>query len=93
MTTEWVNDFNGISYKNYDEACESVLQYMDYNDDMGEILRQYIELRGIRYILQGLTDSKIGQQIHDELLEMATEQFLSDFLVEVEVEEEDEENE
>ena len=93
MTTEWVNDFNGISYKNYDEARESVLQYMDYNDNMGEVLRQYIELRGIRYLLQGLTDSKIGQKIHDELLEMATEQFLSDFLVEIEVEEEDEENE
>ena len=93
MTTEWINDINGISYKDYDEARESVLQYMDYTDDMKETLRQYTKLHGINHILRGLTDSTIGQQIHDELLEMATEQFLSDYLVEIEVEEEDEENE
>lgn len=86
----YVNDFTGMYYDDYDEARESVLEYMD-DEDIRNVLYSYVS-EHTKELIEGLTTTK-GEALYYEILAEAESRFLSEFLVEVEDEEEDEEDE
>lgn len=92
MKTKWVNDITGTHYDNYDEAREATLKFMGYTDTLKETLIAYIDQHGPSKVLGGLTFSEIGQPMCEEIFQMAEEHFLSNCLIEVEVEDEENEN-
>lgn len=92
MKTQWVNDITGTSYDDYDEAREAVLKFMGYTDTLKNTLIEYINNHGESKVLNGLSISEIGQQICEEVFQTAEERFLSDYLVEIEMEDEEDEN-
>lgn len=86
----YVNDFTGMYYDNYDEARESVLEYMD-DEDIRNVLYDYVS-EHTKKLIEGLMTAK-GEALYYEILTKAEDRFLSEFLVEVEDDEEDEEDE
>ena len=92
MRTQWVNDITGTDYDDYDEAREAVLQFMGYTDTLKNTLIEYINNHGESKVLNGLAIPELGQQICEEVFQTAEEHFLSDYLVEVEIEDEENEN-
>ena len=92
MKTQWVNDITGTYYNDYDEAREAVLKFMGYTDTLKETLISYIDQHGPSKVLGGLTLQEIGQPMCEEIFQMAEERFLSNWLVEIEVEDEEDEN-
>lgn len=93
MKTQWVNDITGTYYDDYDEAREATLKFMGYTDILKETLISYIDQHGPSKVLSGLTLSEVGRPMCEEIFQMAEEQFLSNYLVEIEINEEDEDNE
>lgn len=92
MITKWINDITGTYYDDYDEAREAVLKFMGYTDTLKNTLIEYINTHGESKVLNGLITPEIGQQIYEEVFQTAEENFLSDYLVEVETEDEEDEN-
>jgi hypothetical protein len=92
MKTQWVNDITGTYYDDYDEAREAVLKFMGYTDTLKNTLIEYINNHGESKVLNGLAIPEFGQQICEEVFQMAEEHFLSDYLVEIETEDEEDEN-
>ena len=92
MITKWVNDITGTYYDDYDEARDAVLQFMGYTDTLKNTLIEYINNHSESKVLNGLITPEIGQQIYEEVFQTAEENFLSDYLVEVETEDEEDEN-
>lgn len=91
MKTQWVNDFTGVYYDDYDKGREDTLELMDYTDIIEETLVEYINQHGPSKVLSGLTNPEIGQPMCEEIFHMAEERFLSDWLIEVEVEDDEDE--
>lgn len=92
MKTVWVNDITGTYYDDYDEAREAVLKFMGYTDTLKNTLIEYINTHGESKVLNGLAIPELGQQICEEVFQTAEEHFLSDYLVEIETEDEEDEN-
>lgn len=92
MKTVWINDITGTDYNDYDEAREAVLKFMGYTDTLKNTLIEYINIHGESKVLNGLAIPELGQQICEEVFQMAEEHFLSDYLVEIETEDEEDEN-
>ena len=89
----YVNEFTGIYYDadDYEAARESVLEYMD-DEDLRNVLYEYVS-KHTQKLIEGLTTTK-GEALYYEILAEAERRFLSEFLVEVyDEEEEDETNE
>ena len=86
----YVNGFTEIYYDDYDEARDSVLEYMD-DEDIRDVLYDYVS-EHTKELLEGLL-TPAGEALYYEILEEAENRFLSEFLVEVEDDEEDEEDE
>lgn len=86
----YVNGFTETYYNDYDEARESVLEYMD-DEDIRNVLYSYVS-EHTKELIEGLMTAK-GEALYYEILQEAENRFLSEFLVEVEDDEEDEEDE
>ena len=91
MKTVWINEVTHIEYNDYDKACNAVLEYLD-TDDYRNALEEVISEHGINELLKGFIHPNIGVRLYEEIMDAAERIVLSNFLVEVE-EEEDEENE
>lgn len=89
MKTIWIDDTTGFEYDNYDEACDAVLEYLD-TDDYRDALEEVISEYGINELLKGLIHPNIGAHLYQEIMDIAERIVLSNFLVEDEVEENEE---
>ena len=89
MKTIWIDDTTGFEYDNYDEACDAVLEYLD-TDDYRDALEEVISEYGISELLKGLIHPDIGARLYQEIIDTAQRIVLSKFLVEDEVEEDEE---
>lgn len=90
MKTVWINEITHIKYDNYDEAREAVLEHID-TDDYRDALEEVISEYGINELLKGFIHPNIGAHLYNEIMDAAERIVLSNFLVEDEYEE-DEEN-
>ena len=77
---QWANDFNGEYFDDYDEARESVLEYLKYIDD-DYIWKIIKESHTPNEILKGLVDFKTGETLAEQIMNEITERFLSDYLI------------
>lgn len=91
MKTVWIDEVTDITYNDYDEACNAVLEHLD-TDDYRDALEEVIAEYGISELLKGLIHPNIGAHLYEEIMDAAERIVLNNFLVEDEVEE-DEENE
>ena len=91
MKTVWINEITHIEYDDYDEAREAVLEHMDI-DDYRDALEEVISEYGISELLKGFIHPNIGAHLYDEIMDAAERIVLSNFLVEDEIEEEEDEN-
>lgn len=89
MKTVWINEITHIEYDNYDEAREAVLEHID-TDDYRDALEEVISEYGISELLKGLIHPNIGAHLYDEIMDAAERIVLTNFLVEDEIEEEEE---
>lgn len=85
----YLNCFTEIHYDDYETARESVLEYMD-DEEIRDVLYDYIG-EHTKELIEGLITTK-GEELYYEILAEAENRFLSEYLIEVE-EEEDEKNE
>lgn len=90
MKTQWVDEITQIYYNDYEEARDAVLEHMDA-DDFREALDEVIDKHGVNKFIRGLVNLKIGSAIYDEIHETAEQIVLSNYLVEVEDKEDEEE--
>ena len=89
MKTIWIDDTTGFEYDDYDKACDAVLEYLntdDYRDALEEVISEY----GISELLKGFIHPNIGVHLYQEIMDTAERIVLSKFLVEDEVEEDEE---
>lgn len=91
MKTVWIDTITNITYNDYDEACDAVLEHLD-TDDYCDALEEVIAEHGISELLKGLIYPNIGAHFYDEIMNTAERIVLNNFLVENE-EEENEEDE
>ena len=91
MKTIWIDTITDITYNDYDEARDAVLEHLD-TDDYRDALEEVIAEYGISELLKGLIHPNIGAHLYDEITNAAERIVLNNFLVEDE-EEEDEKNE
>ena len=91
MKTVWIDEITHIEYDDYDEACDAVLEHLD-TDDYRDALEEVISEYGISELLKGLIYPDVGAHLYEEIMNAAERIVLSNFLVEEEYEE-DEENE
>ena len=92
MKTVWIDDITHAEYDDYEEAREAVLEHLD-TDDYHDALNEVISEHGISELLKGLIHPNIGARLYDEIIDAAEQIVLTNFLVEVEDDEEDEEDE
>lgn len=92
MKTVWIDDITHAEYDDYEEAREAVLEHLD-TDDYRDALDEIISEHGISELLKGLIHPNIGARLYDEIIDAAERIVLTNFLVEVEDDEEDEEDE
>lgn len=92
MKTVWIDDITHAEYDDYEEAREAVLEHLD-TDDYRDALDEVISEHGISELLKGLIHPNIGARLYDEIIDAAERIVLTNFLVEVEDDEEDEEDE
>lgn len=81
----YVNEFTGTYYDDYEAARESVLEYMD-DEEIRNVLYDYVS-EHTQKLIEGLITTT-GEAIYYEILEEAERRFLSNYLIEVEDEEE-----
>ena len=84
----YVNGFTEIHYDDYETARESVLEYMD-DEEIRDVLYDYIS-EHTKELLEGLLTAT-GEALYYEILAEAENHFLSEYLIEVEDEEEEDE--
>ena len=89
MRTVWIDAVTDTEYDDYGEACDAVLQYLD-TDDCRDALEEVISKYGISELLKGLIHPNIGVYLYQEIMDTAERIVLSKFLVEDEVEEDEE---
>ena len=77
---QWANEFDGEYYDDYDEARESVLEYLKYEDD-DYIWKVIKENHSPNEILKGLVDIKTGEALAEQIMDELIERFLSDYLI------------
>lgn len=91
MKTVWIDEVTHVEYNDYDEARDAVLEHLD-TDDYRDALEEVISEYGISELLKGFINPSIGAHLYEEIMDTAERIVLSNFLVESEYEE-DEENE
>lgn len=91
MKTVWIDEITHIEYDDYDEARDAVLEHMD-TDDYRDALEEVISEYGISELLKGFIHPNIGAYLYEEIMDTAERIALSNFLVEDEIEEEEDEN-
>lgn len=86
---QWVNDFDGEYFDNYEEARESVLENLKYIDDdyIWKVIKEY---HSPNEILTGLVDPKTGGTLAEQIMDELENRFLSDYLVLIDDEDEGE---
>lgn len=89
MKTVWIDAITLIEYDDYEMAREAVLEYLD-TDDYRDALEEIISEYGISELLKGLIRPDIGANLYGEIMDAAERIVLSNFLVEDEVEEDEE---
>lgn len=90
MKTVWIDDVTGIKYDNYDEAREAVLGYLD-TDDYRDALAEVKYVYGIGELLKGFIHPDIGAHLYAEIMDTAERMVLDRYLIEMEVEDEEDE--
>lgn len=91
MKTVWIDEVTHIEYDDYDEARDAVLKHLDI-DDYRDALEAVISEHGISELLKGFINPSIGARLYEEIMDAAERIVLNNFLVEDEVEEEENEN-
>lgn len=92
MKTVWIDDTTGFEYDDYNKARDAVLEYLngdDYRNALAEVISKY----GISEVLKGFVHPNIGTRLYEEIMDTAEQTVLSMFLVEREVEEDEEDEE
>ena len=87
MKTIWIDTVTNITYNDYDEARDAVLEHLD-TDDYRDALEEVIAEYGIGELLKGFIHPDIGAHFYDEIMNAAERIVLNNFLVEDEEEEE-----
>lgn len=89
MKTVWIDDVTHIEYDDYDEARDAVLEHLD-TDDYRDALEEIISEYGVSELLKGLIHPNIGAHLYEEIMDAAERIVLSAFLIEDEIEEDEE---
>lgn len=93
MKTVWVDTVTNITYNDYNEARDAVLEHLD-TDDYRDALEEVISEYGISELLKGLIYPNIGVSLYDKIMNAAEQIVLNNFLIEdYEADEKDEEDE
>jgi len=90
MKTVWIDEITHAKYDDYEEAREAVLEHLD-TDDYYDALEEVLSEHGISELLKGLIHPDIGAHLYGEIMDAAERIVLTNFLVECD--EEEEENE
>lgn len=89
MKTVWIDEVTHVEYDDYDKARDAVLEHLD-TDDYRDALEEVISEHGISELLKGFIHPNIGAHIYEEIMDTAERIVLDNFLVEDEIEEEEE---
>lgn len=86
---QWENELSGECFDDYEEARESVLEYLRYEDD-DYIWKIIKETCYPSEILKGLVDLKTGETLAEKIMDELENRFLSDYLILIDDEDEGE---
>lgn len=77
---QWENGLSGECFDDYEEARESVLEYLRYEEDdyIWEVIK---EACYPSEILKGLVEAKTGEDLAERIMNELEDRFLSDYLI------------